>query len=446
MSATKSGSKKRKRDVATSEGVTFELSASSSGSVGPVVVSFPALQAPPSTAFKCYAPKKSRTTTGKNEGKRNDKEDDVEEGITVVGETDDIEFISNEHESRKVANTGCRYLIAVHDKRTSKVRILPTPKSPHIMTRTVKALKSIPSSAPTAQQYQEARTNLGETFGTKKAKANIRAQERNRVDVSAMEGVMDHLQHGIDKGAVGLMTQDEAKEVADTNRPIPPFDTVATDPADIYPLHSIIPDVEWKALSISALEQAGGDQERKALLPFKWSDWINTHLKSQREDESQKSKKKNLKILLYVSAMLAFRQVLERNRKGIDKDQLSEKLPGVPPVVLDSLISRFTEAARGSSNLAATSATQTKLLTHIFALCLKVDNFATDTGVLAHDLGMTVPKVNGLFKTLGCKITILGERERTRLGLPDSTAQVKRAVLNAPVVFPKPRTMNNRRK
>lgn len=47
---------------------------------------------------------------------------------------------------------------------------------------------------------------MGETFGTKKAKANIRAQERNRVDVSAMEGVVGHLMEGIDKGAVGLMT------------------------------------------------------------------------------------------------------------------------------------------------------------------------------------------------------------------------------------------------
>jgi len=74
--------------------------------------------------------------------------------------------------------------------------------------RTVKALKSIPPApAPTALQFREARNTLGETFGTKKAKANIRARERNRVDVSAMEGVMDFVMDGIDKGAVGLPTQ-----------------------------------------------------------------------------------------------------------------------------------------------------------------------------------------------------------------------------------------------
>jgi DNA-directed RNA polymerase I subunit RPA49 len=68
-----------------------------------------------------------------------------------------------------------------------------------------------PSDAPTAAQYQQARTALGETFGTKKAKAAIRAQERNKVDVGAMEGVMDYVMEGIDKGAQGLMTTGSAQ-------------------------------------------------------------------------------------------------------------------------------------------------------------------------------------------------------------------------------------------
>jgi DNA-directed RNA polymerase I subunit RPA49 len=38
----------------------------------------------------------------------------------------------------------------------------------------------------------------------------------------------------------------------------------------------------------------------------------------------------------------------------------------------------------------------------------------------------------------------LGERERTRLGLPDSVADEKRAVLTAPVQFPKQRLKKTR--
>ena len=99
--------------------------------------------------------------------------------------------------------------MALHNPRTSSVTLLPTPVSPHILKHTVKALKSLHAMAPSVLQYREARTALGETFGTKKAKAAIRAQERNHVDVGAMEGVVGHLMDGIERGAEGLMSLGE---------------------------------------------------------------------------------------------------------------------------------------------------------------------------------------------------------------------------------------------
>ena len=44
---------------------------------------------------------------------------------------------------------------------------------------------------------------------------------------------------------------------------------------------------------------------------------------------------------------------------------------------------------------------ETNVLTHMFALCLRVDEWATDTTILAGDLSMSVTKVNQLFKSLG---------------------------------------------
>lgn len=86
--------------------------------------------------------------------------------------------------------------------------VLPKAATPYVLSRTVKALKSIPPApAPTAVEYKTARTNLGEAFGTKKAKAAIRAEERNRVDVGAMQGVIEHVMSGIDKGAEHLPTK-----------------------------------------------------------------------------------------------------------------------------------------------------------------------------------------------------------------------------------------------
>lgn len=50
------------------------------------------------------------------------------------------------------------------------------------------------------------RNTLGEAFGTKKAKAQIRARERNRVDIDAMKNVTGHLQDTIMQNTETLPT------------------------------------------------------------------------------------------------------------------------------------------------------------------------------------------------------------------------------------------------
>lgn len=98
-----------------------------------------------------------------------------------------------------------RYLVGVHNKRTGITTLRAAPL--HLLTHQVKALKGIKPAPVSVQQHMEARASLGETFGTKKAKANIRARERNKVDVSAMEGVAEHLQDRIEQSTGALPTQ-----------------------------------------------------------------------------------------------------------------------------------------------------------------------------------------------------------------------------------------------
>ncbi|KAJ3572194.1 hypothetical protein NP233_g3247 [Leucocoprinus birnbaumii] len=448
MTDPKTTSKKRKRDH---EQATVTVS-SSNHTPGPLLAVYPASQPPASISFKSYSRKRSRS-----EGV-NDAED-----ILIAGETDQVEFVTNEEESRRVAESGCRYIVALHNKRTGAVSLLPSAKTPHVLQRTVKALKSIQTAdAPTTTVYQQARTTLGETFGTKKAKAAIRAQERNKVDVGAMEGVMGYLMEGIEKGAEGLMTagtSEEAKEAADNNRLIPPFSTTATEPDDIYALHSIIPENEWKALSISAFDETTSHKDRIALLPHTRSQWVTAHMHRWGNPGSGKERKKNLKLLLYISALFAFRNAADR--RDFNTDQIRERLSALPSIVVDGLLSRFTEKARGSTSHQSTSATKTFLLTNLFALCLKVDNFATNTATLSNDLSISKDqyacfahlssivsqppfpflmniRVNQLFKSLGCKVSTLNQLERTKHGVSDS-GDSKYATLSAPLVFPKPR-------
>ena len=118
-----------------------------------------------------------------------------------------------------------------------------------------------------------------------------------------------------------------------------------------------------------------------------------------------------------ISAMFAF---YNARRSVSDKDKLQERLGRIPATLLDGLLSRFTESARGSTKCVVlltvnartyngcdahrahvTQEMETNLLTHMFALCIRVDEWATDTTIIAGDLSMPIVKVNQLFKSLG---------------------------------------------
>lgn len=94
-----------------------------------------------------------------------------------------------------------------------------------------------------------------------------------------------------------------------------------------------------------------------------------------------------------------------------DKEALQKRLQDIPPVVVDGLLSRFTETVRNTSEYVqtlhykctailkkfehrfrSTSQTETILLTHMFALCLRIDDYAADIATLAHDLSMASSK------------------------------------------------------
>lgn len=83
------------------------------------------------------------------------------------------------------------------------------------MNQQVKALKNLAPIEVTNEERIQQRNKLGEAFGTKKAKAAIRAQERNRVDIDALKGVTSHLQETIQENTSTLPTLGEFSVLGD---------------------------------------------------------------------------------------------------------------------------------------------------------------------------------------------------------------------------------------
>lgn len=70
-------------------------------------VSYPSLQPPTNTAFRCYAPTKAKTDSVDHGKKATDERVD-DQDLLLVGESDKVEFISTKEESQRAADAGCR--------------------------------------------------------------------------------------------------------------------------------------------------------------------------------------------------------------------------------------------------------------------------------------------------------------------------------------------------
>ncbi|KAG8716127.1 DNA-directed RNA polymerase I subunit rpa49 [Ceratobasidium sp. 395] len=430
-----SGLKRKRAGAETSESVTTAkvvvLEASSS-KLGPVLAHFPSLAPPEKTPAYIYG--------------SNARAIDKTKGSSIlVAETPQIEYVStNQDQAADGTGYTCQYLVAVHDRKNNTVTFRPAPL--YDLTRTVKALKNIEPQAVSQAQRAQARNVLGEAFGTKKAKAAIRAAERNRVDVAAMKDVQDFVVESVRDGTSALPTKgqtflilfvighlssltDEVVEASLSTRLIPTPNTAATTPAEAYPLSNIVPSSELESISIQPFISASTSQERRALLPFRHSTWLN-HRLTQMFVANESISKTKLKSLIYASILLAFRNTAGFTLSKANTDPraaLREKLDSamVPDSVFDGFMERFTETARGGRP-AVTGQTETKLFTYFLALCLRIDSYSVLIGTLATDLKLTPAKLATYFKSLGCKV--------------QGTGDEKRAVLTVPLTFPKPKS------
>jgi DNA-directed RNA polymerase I subunit RPA49 len=90
------------------------------------------------------------------------------------------------------------------------------------------------------------------------------------------------------------------EESVNAARLIPAYNADAVKPEDIYPLHNIIPEVEWAALGslLPKLKNAADDRARARILPNARSDWLRLHL--MLAFSSSKPKSKIMSVLSFV--------------------------------------------------------------------------------------------------------------------------------------------------
>jgi DNA-directed RNA polymerase I subunit RPA49 len=230
----------------------------------------------------------------------------------------------------------------VYDKKDNTITLQEAPVIK--MHRTVKALKGIKSQVSAQNSFLEAKNALGDTFGTKKARQQIKAMERNEVKVESLgQDVVSTMQNEIDVAAQAVPTIDMIKEDQENQRPVPPYDATATAPADIYNMDDIVSAEELNAVPIKDILKCTNLQELKELLPFTLSEFVNTRLLSIINSKG-KIDRKQVRVLVYISYLMAYYQM--RPVLANKRDEINTTLYNPPAAIVDRMLERYTTGGR----------------------------------------------------------------------------------------------------
>ncbi|WFD26021.1 DNA-directed RNA polymerase I subunit rpa49 [Malassezia nana] len=302
------------------------------------------------------------------------------------------------------------YLLGVYDPAEKSVTLRKVPM--FTLNRSVKALSNLSTMATERGQkdafdYTKARRDLGEAFGNKKQKQAARNMDRMKVNTENMDNILEHVALGIDESSASLPTEGELSAALNASRALPKANLEAKEPAEVYPLESLVPPATLKALHTRSLLKCTSSSELGKsmrvlsmpspwLLPLLWN-----HVQTAQNDAGSTSKAMELVRLGYlVAILLTFRKQTRLLNKSDDgATQLAQKmrLPDhEKDIVIEYLLSQFAEQSRGTQRCVfcadlsstVTSTGETRLLATIVVLALHLDNFSVSSQRIAQELGV----------------------------------------------------------
>ena len=229
-----------------------------------------------------------------------------------------------------------------------------------------------------------------------------------------------------------MPTKEEMQAEIDEAKPRPKPNMQAETPAEVYPVEELV----------------GGIGVLKAIGVKEWIDKVNAGEDVQTKSifvarrlraTVQSGDVKKVKILKYLLLLVEwFRSLKPGNRGG----HRAPKLDDLPDLVanwgsdiVNGISRRFAEGGGALNKWHLDN-----LITHILALTLTLDNYATDSHDILKDLKLEVKVLPKYYLELGCGVALPTETERTALGIAKAEAASHRiARLRLPLVFPKMR-------
>lgn len=285
----------------------------------------------------------------------------------------------------------------------------------------------------------ELKTDLGQTFGTKKAKKAIQENVLNAIAPAKKDG--DSSPTKIDNAAramlssVGKITstmssREALQAVVDEAKPVPVANTDATEIQDVYDpkviigadILNLVPIREWQ----EKVKHNEGIQTP--------SRFVAGRVKRIAGNDDATTR---LRVLRYMSFVLTFYLTskpgkVRGTRRVAPREKLRELLAPAPEAVVENIRRKFSDT--GEMRKFHTDL----LMTYCCAFAAIIDDFEVDTQSLRDDLRIDQKSMNQYFHEIGARVKPVVNKETK------TTVHVARLVL--PLDFPKQRHIAPKRR
>ncbi|MCJ1420353.1 DNA-directed RNA polymerase I subunit rpa49 [Xylographa parallela] len=437
--------KKPASERSASEQIVKFSIVSGNGDCAPAIAVAPGLDLPTNVPLQAYT--KVRTNTVSSSASTATSTLLESELLLHCSAHPKLDYTARE-ESSGGADDLLRHYVGVYDPATGDLQIVPVRKvtvrgtlrstiAPEIRDGSSEDEKAPPSRF-------EARTLLGEAFGTKKSQKAIRALTENAIapqkssQNSSGKSILDPLASAIidsmSQTAGAVPSREELQAAIDGAKPRPTPNLEAETPAEVYNIEDLVGASSLKALKVRDWQSAV--EANKEVQTS--SKYVSRRLVSVVSSKNIV----RLKALRYVLLLLDWYSCLKPGMKGMKKLPLREEIikavgGEITGSMLESLRKKF--APDGNMN----KWTIDNFMTHVCALTLFIDLYEVDTSDIRDDLRLGSKQIVQYFQEIGCRVANPTETEQKKMKLSTKAESVthKIAKLRLPLQFPKTRTI-----
>ncbi|KAG9512046.1 RNA polymerase I associated factor, A49-like protein, partial [Aureobasidium melanogenum] len=343
--------------------------------------------------------------------------------------------------AQQQSNQDLTHYVAVYDPQSSSLQVLPA----HALTlrTTLRAEAQEVAAQNAVRTFAQQREDLGQAFGTKKAKKALASKVENAItsnaDRNRVGGKLDNVEaavmDSVKEASDAMPAKQAQQEEILANKPIPKPNLNATEVENVYPIGMLIPAADMRNLTVKEWQDSNGED-------LKLSSRYVAHRVSAIAVRDDVQRLKALKyLMLLIEFNLALKPAGKAGKKVPQKDQLRSKLQDWPETLIESVRRRF------SDNNELNKWHMDNLTTHMAAIALFIDGYKLDTHDLREDLRLENKQMSQYFMELGCKVNNPTEREQADFKIPNKAVAAQRRVakLKIPLDFPKVRMMARRR-